>query len=180
MEQNQSVYMIESGIVNMRYYTKEGNVVTVLQKVPGDLYGIKGLFHFKGEKNFYSVAATDVRCWKISRLDFLNLLETNSEFTICAFQWFTTYMDTIERKMLNSAFLNTYQRLILTLTDFAEMTGNNKGTVHLTQQEIANILATSRQTVSAYLTLLEDSGLIQIKRGQILLNDMDALKEELV
>ena len=179
LDENKSVYFIASGSVTMRYYGESGEAVTILKKVAGDLFGIKGIFYFKNEKNFYVVASTKVVCWKISRYDFLELLKINYEFTECVIKWATNYTDMIETKMLRSAIFNTYQRLIYTLIENADITGN-EGVVKETQQELGNMLSATRQTIAAYLTIMEGNGMVEVKRGNIILKDIEALKDELI
>jgi len=180
VDDNYSVFLLEKGSINMCYYTKDGDSFNVIQKNAGDFFGLKSLFNLKKEKDFYIQAASDVKCWKISSNVFMRLLEENPAFGRCVLAWFATYIGRIEKKLLNSAFLNSYQKLIVVLLENAEMTGENSAMVYETQQNIGEMLSLTRQTVAAYLTLLEENQMVRIHRGKIELLDMEGLKGEVL
>lgn len=178
--ENQFLFLVEFGVAGYRCFSKEGDEVTVQQMRTGELFGIKAIFNHKHEKrHFFVMADTDVRLWKMPKESFLRLLEKDYEFSKSIVQYFLHYVDRLEKTLMHSAVLDNYHRLVLTLMDCAENVKDNKAVVQITQQNLANLLMLSRQSVSAYLSEMTKRGLIEVMRGRIRIKDWDALAKEL-
>lgn len=178
--ENQFLFLVEFGVVGYRCFSKEGDEMTVQQMRTGELFGIKAIFASKNEKrHFFVMADTDVRLWKMSKESFLQLLEKDYEFSKSIVQYFLHYVNRLEKNLMNSAVLDNYHRLVLMLMDYAENINNNRAIVRITQQNLADLLRLSRQSVSAYLSEMTKQGLIEVMRGRIRILDWDALVKEL-
>lgn len=177
---NQFVFLLESGLVNYRYFSKDGNAVTVQQMRPGELFGIKALFNCKSERrHFFVMADSNVKLWKMSKESFQRLLESDCDFARSIVQYFVYYVDRVEQKLMHSAVLDNYHHLVLMLMDCAEDIRNNTAIVQTTQQSLADLLMLSRQSVSAYLAEMTRQGLIEVRRGRICIMNWDGLVKEL-
>lgn len=177
---SQALYLVEFGVVNYRCYSDDGAAVTVLQKRPGDVFGLKAIFGYEEEtKDYYVVAGSNVKLRKISRDGFLTLMGSNVDFSKNVIQYFAHYIDSMERKMAHSAVMSSYERLITKLMDYAEQQDDGTDVVRMTQQDLAELLFLSRQRVSVYLSRLTERGLIAVKRGRIELLDRKGLEQEL-
>lgn len=177
---SRELYLVEHGVVNYRYYSDSGAAATILQKRPGDVFGLKAIFG-RGEeyKDYYIVAGTDVRLRRISGERFLTLMRSDSDFSGEVIRYFARYIDAMERKIAHTAVMNSYQRLIWTLVEHAEAQKDGKAVVLLTQQDLAELLFISRQRVSAHLSRLVGRGLIAVRRGRIEILDQDGMDREL-
>ena len=87
----------------------------------------------------------------------------------------------VERKMESLIFKDARTRIIDLIVQMAEKHGSKVGDevllVHdLTHQDIANLTATSRQTVTVTLNDLRDKNLIYMERKKILIRDIEKLK----
>ena len=182
---NQFLFLVESGIVDQRYFARNGDVMTIQQVRPGELFGLKAIFNdgTNGEtiqKYFFIVANTDVQLLRISREKLLALMESDFAFTKGITRYFVYRITMVERKMMNSVIFDNYQNMLLTLLDLAENIKDNTAVVRITQQNLADMLALSRQSISAYLTDMVKRRLISVKRGRIIILDWDALNMELL
>lgn len=178
--ENQFVFLVECGVVGYRCFSEEGDEVTIQQMRAGEFFGIKAIFSSKNEKrHFFVIADTDVRLWKIPKESFLRLFEKDYEFSKSIIQYFLHYVDRLEQKLMNSAVLDNYHRLVLMLMDCAEDVKGNEAVVQITQQSLGNLLMLSRQSVSTYLSEMTKQGLIEVMRGRIRILDWDALAKEL-
>ena len=179
--QNQSLYLLESGVIDHRYFSSEGDAMTIMQVRPGELIGIKAIFQSdNAHKFFFEIADTDVKLWQISIESFLSLMQSDFEFTTGVLQYFVHYINIIQRRIMRSAILDHYQHLVMTLLDYAENFRGNTAEVRMTQQNLADLLALSRQSVSAYLSAMSKRGLISVQRGRICILDWSALNMELL
>lgn len=182
MMTNRSVYLIESGRLDYRYYSNDGKMVTVHRLLPGELFGVKSLVTEEVEhpKYFFANAGTDLKAWKLSQNQFWEMMDSDPEFSKGIVQYFVYYVTILEKKILGSTVLTHYQHMILTLLDNMENDKRyNSTVVRISQQKLADMLAISRQSVSTYLQNLSKQEIISIKREQIFILDLDALNREL-
>jgi CRP-like cAMP-binding protein len=87
----------------------------------------------------------------------------------------------VERKMESLIFKDARTRIIDLIIQMAEKRGTKIGDEillkhDLTHQDIANLTATSRQTVTVTLNELKDQDLIYMERKKILIRDIAKLK----
>jgi len=90
----------------------------------------------------------------------------------------------METRLENLVFKDSRSRIIDFLLELSDKRGERVGyeTVvrkFLTHQEIANLTATSRQTVTTVLNDLRSKGLIKFDRRRLLIRDKDKLVTEL-
>lgn len=176
---SQALYLVERGVVNYRCYSDDGAAVTILQKRPGDVFGLKAIFGREEElKDYYIEAGSNVWLRKIPGEDFMTLMQSNLDFSRGVVQYFAQYIDSMERKIAHSAVMSSYQRLILILIEYAERRQDGTYVVRMTQQNLAELLFLSRQRVSVHLSKLTKQGLIKIKRGLIEILNWDSLNQE--
>lgn len=181
MMTNRHLFLVESGIIDFCYYSMDGECMTIKQARAGSLFGLKSVLEHEVERSkyFFALAKTDVKVWKLPRDALLSMITTDTDFSIGMIQYFIKYVDQMEKKMLRSAILDYYQHMILLLLDYAENVRNNTAVVRMTQQDLADLLNISRQSVSGYLKSLNQSGIISIRRGRVYILDWDALNMEL-
>jgi CRP-like cAMP-binding protein len=86
----------------------------------------------------------------------------------------------VEERLANLVVKDARERIIEFLQDTASREGRRVGFEtlvkhHLTQQEIASLTGTSRQTVTSVFNELKRSNLIYFNRNSILIRDVDKL-----
>jgi len=91
----------------------------------------------------------------------------------------------MENRLESLVFKDSRSRIVEFLVDEVEKKGQRIGYEYvlrgfLTHQEIANITATSRQTVTTLLNDLRNRNIITFDRRRLLVRDLDALKAEMV
>ena len=87
----------------------------------------------------------------------------------------------VERKMESLIFKDARTRIIELIKEMAEQYGRKVGEEtllkhKLTHQDIANLTATSRQTVTITLNDLKEKDLLYMERGKLLIRNISALK----
>jgi CRP-like cAMP-binding protein len=91
-------------------------------------------------------------------------------------------MQYFNKRLEALVFKDARRRIIEAILDLNENHGDRVGLEYvvrrfITHQEIANLSATSRQTVTSVLNDLRNSGFIKFNRRRLLIQDLDALKE---
>ena len=89
----------------------------------------------------------------------------------------------MENRLESLVFKDSRSRIVEYLLDLLKRRGQRVGyewvvRKFITHQEIANLTATSRQTVTTVLNELRTKELITFNRKRLLIRDLDKLKEE--
>jgi CRP-like cAMP-binding protein len=89
----------------------------------------------------------------------------------------------MEQRLESLVFKDSRSRVVEFLHDLGEKKGRPVGfevevRKFITHQEIANLTATSRQTVTTILNELRNKNIITFNRRRLLIRDMDALAQE--
>ena len=91
----------------------------------------------------------------------------------------------MEQRLESMVFRDSRSRIIDFLLELVEKKGQRVGFEHvvrkfITHQEIANLTATSRQTVTTVLNELRNKELLTFNRRRLLVRDLEKLKLEAV
>jgi CRP/FNR family transcriptional regulator, cyclic AMP receptor protein len=108
--------------------------------------------------------------------DFRKLLQENPIMTITYANMVNKKLQRLENRHADLVFRDTKARLIRFIKNWAQTDGNKMGDKiilnnYLTHTDIANVIATSRQSVNVLLNELRDSGLLFYNRKKIELNN---------
>lgn len=178
---SETLYFLREGKVKVANYSEDGREIikTILQ--PGEIFGELALFD-EGKRNDFAQALDDVVACKISKKDFENFMTQYPNFSLKVNKLIGFRLLKIERRLESLAFRDARSRIIELLLDFAQEKGEKVGEEvmvknHLTHQDIANLVATSRQTATGIMNNLRKKNLIHFDRHQILIRDLEALKK---
>ena len=108
--------------------------------------------------------------------DFKKILEENLQIVLDYAKKGTRKLQRLENRHAELVFLDTKDRLIRFIKHWARTDGNHTGDKiilnnYLTHSDIANFIATSRQSVNMLLNELRSSGLLCYNRKRIELNN---------
>lgn len=141
-----------------------------------DIFGDLGL---EGQLNQYESAealtANTIICsFHVS--DFKRILEENPMMALSYARKVNNKLQRLEHRHADLVFLDTKDRLIRFIKNWARTDGNRKGDKiilnnYLTHSDIAGFIATSRQSVNMLLNELRSSGLLCYNRKHIELNN---------
>lgn len=175
-----TLYFLKEGKVKIANYSEEGREVikTILQ--PGEVFGEFSLLD-EGRRNDFAQALDKVKVCKMSKANFQGLMEKHGDFSIRVNKLIGLRLKKLERRLESLFFKDARARVVEFLLDMAEEEGEKVGFEtmirnSLTHQDIANLTATSRQTVTSVLNDLRSRNLINFNRKQILIRDVDELR----
>lgn len=168
------IYLVRTGRVKVSYLSPEGKevIVTILQ--PGDIYSM------------HSEASTTVmepaEIWYIGLENFKKIVMQNPGLTVNLIRILGIILKNTNDALLNLAFKEVNSRLANLLLKMARETGvtSDRGIVFemgLTHEEIANIISSTRQTVTSVLNRFEKAGIIDVQKKRITVKNMEQLAE---
>lgn len=122
-----------------------------------------------GVREFCAVAVTQCRLFRIPAETFKRRVEHSPGLALKLFQVSTRKSQALSRTLVRDTFLSVRGRVTQFLLSVAERYGVPDGggvrlTIHLTHQEIADFLGTSRVAVSQALQALHRDGLLEKRR----------------
>ncbi len=176
------IYLLKKGSIKIVSLDDEGNEIVkdVIQK--GDLFGHLELDE-GDEGNEYAKALTpEVSICSFLQSDFEQLMLKHPDLALSYTKFVGLKMKRLRNNYNNLISKDAKSRLVSFFTEWAEREGTEiEGRIHfenyLTQNDIAQIICTSRQTAVQLLTELENKGLIYYSRKEIIIENLQKLKE---
>jgi CRP/FNR family cyclic AMP-dependent transcriptional regulator len=177
----ESVYAIVSGRVRVISTSEEGKEVVLRVMRAGDVFGELGLLH-GGHRTATVVAAEPCELLSIGRREFLALLESDARFSIRLLAVLAARIGDLTDQLSDFVFHGLPVRLAKRLIGLADADGSKTGegvriSMKLSQQDLANLVGTSRESVNKQLRLWEEDGWIRMDRGAIVLLRREELQE---
>lgn len=178
---SRGVYILKSGRVKISRLSKGGREVTVALLKPGEVFGELEILSDTSREDL-AMALDDSQLCVIQKELFLSMVRQKPEICFSVTKLIGTRMGRIESLVENLVFRDVHSRLAYLLVDLSKNYGKRmpegiRLEVKLTQQEIANLIGSSRETVSSVLGELKNEGLIICENRQITLPYLDRLKK---
>jgi CRP/FNR family transcriptional regulator len=174
------VYILSSGRAKVSISSADGKKLIIRLASGGDLLGLyAGLTGRPFEATAEMVESGRVDF--ISRQDLLQLLTHQQALGIDLLEMFSRqfsdFIDHTRMLLLSESALEKLARLILRWGhDFGERTNDGiRVRIVLTQEEIAQIIGASRETVTRLLSTLKRDQIIRMTRDALWIRDRDAL-----
>src|SRR5579864_9111743 len=175
------VYVICSGRVKLSVSSREGRTAILRIAGPGEVLGISAAM--SGTAHETTAEAAELCRVKAIRVsDFLQLLqqfpEASAEATSCLLREYRVALNNVCRLALPNTVAGRLASLLLEWLDAPRATATNdrRFIVALTQEEIASMTNTSRETVSRVLHQFQQDKLIRIKGASVTILQPEALE----
>jgi CRP/FNR family transcriptional regulator, cyclic AMP receptor protein len=174
------VYVLSSGRVKVSLSSVDGRKLIIRIARGGDVLGLyAGLTGrpFEATAEMLEGGRVDF----ISRQDLLNLIArqqtTGLDLVELFSRQFSDYVDHTRMLLLSESALEKLARLIMRWSrDFGERTSEGiRVRILLTQEEMAQIIGASRETVTRLLSALKRDQIIRVKRDSMWIRDSAAL-----
>lgn len=175
-----SIYFLKGGRVKIGTYSDDGKEIIKTILEPGEVFGELGLVGEENRKDFAIAMENNVTLCALGIDDMEDMMEKNSMLGMKVTKMIGFRLQKIERRLESLIFKDARTRII----DFIVDLGNEKGKPigkeilvkhNLTHQDIANLTATSRQTVTTVLNELKDKNLLYLERNKVLIRDIEML-----
>ena len=170
------LYLLLEGSVKQGIHHDDGReIITQILKSP-DLFGESGIVNRKRRSQFATAMGGGARCVVVPVAIFKEVMRQDQALTWRVFEKIGQELHRAENRLEALIFKDARTRIIDFLKDSADRHGVPIGLEtlvrhSLTQQDIANITGTSRQTVTSVLNELRKDNLIYFDRRRILIRD---------
>lgn len=174
------IFLLKKGNIKIVSIDEEGNetIKEILQK--GDLFGELSLEADENVNEYAKVLTEEVSICSFLLSDFEDLLVRNPTLALSYTKFVGLKMKRFKNNYSNLVSKDAKSRLVTFLKDWATREGTfegNKVTIdnYLTQNDIAQIICTSRQTATLLLNELEEKNLIYYNRKEIIIDDINKI-----
>jgi CRP/FNR family cyclic AMP-dependent transcriptional regulator len=177
---SETVFLLVKGAVKTGIYSPDGKEIIKRVHHPYDVFGEMGLSGETRRHEFACALGQEIHCLTVPVTSFQALLKQNVLFSQHIIDLLGDRVRRAERQWESMILKDVRSRIVEFLKESAGLRGRQVGyetmVKHgLTQQDIANIVGASRQTVTAVLNELKKSNLIYFNRNTILIRDMEKL-----
>lgn len=174
------VYFLIDGTIKTGTHSDDGKEIIKAIIHPDAMFGELGILGQSKRQDFACAMNNTVKYLSIRVSDFQELMRVNFQLTSNIMSKIGKRLMQAETKLESLIFKDARTRIIDFLKDNAAKRGRKVGFEtffkhSLTQQDIANITGTSRQTVTSVLNELRKSNLIYFNRRSILIRDIASL-----
>ncbi|MFV8360067.1 Crp/Fnr family transcriptional regulator [Flavobacterium sp. LS1P3] len=174
------IFLLKKGNIKIVAVDEDGNetIKDIIQK--GDLFGELTLEADSFSNEYAKVLSDDVAICSFLMSDFEDLLLRNPSLALSYTKFVGLKMKRIKNSYSNLISKDAKTRLFQFLKDWAEKEGekiDDKVVIenYLTQNDIAQIICTSRQTATQLLNEMEANGTIMYSRKEIIITDIRKL-----
>lgn len=183
-EQADKIYFLLRGRVKIGNHGEAGREITKVIVNAGEVFGELSLIGESARRDF-AFAMEDTECCVLTVDEMRHLMRDNSDINLFLMKVLGERVLEMEKRLESVVFKDSRTRIIEYLLDLANRQGQRVGFEivvrrFITHQEIANITATSRQTVTTVLNGLRNKNLITFDRRRLLIRDLEKLKGEVV
>ncbi|MDQ7094738.1 Crp/Fnr family transcriptional regulator [Desulfosporosinus sp. PR] len=174
------VYLIETGHIKIFRISPLGTIVTVGIRKSGDVIGIAEVLR-EMERCCFAKTIEESVLWKMDGNTFKDLLYRHPQLALKIAAALSNRLREAETTILNLMTFEVDRRLARLILFLAEkgVTQGEKGlklNVKLTQDELATMIGTCRQTVTTTLHKFRDQKLIYSSKKNIEIIDLESLK----
>ncbi|MEU0938743.1 MULTISPECIES: Crp/Fnr family transcriptional regulator [unclassified Embleya] len=170
------VVLIEHGQVKIERATSDGSAVTIAVRGPGELVGELACIDGRG-RSATVVALGPVVAVLVPLSRFRELLNTNAPLVYAVLIRTVSRIRESDRWRVEYGALATGRRVARALADRTLGSAEGPCVIRTTQQELGDAIGISRESVVRALRVLHESGLVQTRRGSIVVPDPPALRE---
>lgn len=178
------LYILISGRLKISRISEDGRVKVLALLLPGDIIGEMSLIDNQLASATVE-AMEDSLLLLIRREDFQSILLKYPSVTLEIAKILSKRLREADKDIEELAFYSVKNRLIETLLKFAQKHGEKtpsglKISIRITHQELADIVGSSRETVTRIMNVLERNNLIADEGGYIVLKDVSRIRRYLI
>lgn len=177
------LYLIVAGQVRISIVSQLGQELSMKIFRDGDFFGELALLDGR-PRSASAEAMRRTTTLTLSRTAFLQALRANPEIAVTVLEELSGRLRQTNIYIEHLTGHSAPQRVVRTLLDLADQhgvseQGSTRIDLHLTQDDLASLAGTTRETVNRVLAGLRDQGLISIERGRVSVLNLPQLERSL-
>lgn len=169
-----TLYIVSSGQVKVVLIGEDGREVILSVLSDGDFFGEMSLIDDE-PRSAHVIAMKDSRLLVLRRDDFQQQIQQLPSIALKVLKVLVGRLRRADAKIGGLVLLDVNGRVAKLLLDLADESGGPRITRKLTHHTIAQMIGSSRETVSRAMRELTDRGLIDVSRREITIKNRDGL-----
>ena len=174
------IYIIKSGKVKMLKMNQNGDE-QILNIFKNDDILAEVILFDKENYPATAIALTEVELYSINSKKLSKIFLNHPQITVKVMKVMSSRLRRAQQNIRDFGLKDSKSRLASLLYHLAERHGDRKEneisiSLFLTQKELANMIGTTRETVSRSLKNIEKQNIISTSRKEIVINDLEKLK----
>jgi CRP/FNR family cyclic AMP-dependent transcriptional regulator len=180
-DQGDAVYLLKRGRVKLSRFDDKGKEITLAILEEGEFFGEEALTRV-AKRSAYAEALEEAVIGRIDRGDFERLLESNADLALRVARQMSERLLGAQSRIESLAFRDVPQRLAGALLELARDHGGEvedgkiRIQVRLTHQELASLIASTRETTTTLLNRFKREGWVESDGRWIIVSDPAALE----
>ena len=177
------VYLIKEGRVRACHFAKNGSSITLLYHDKGEFIGVGGAIDQRERAVYYMASENGCTLWQIPAVEFIDLMKKEALLSYEVALSLAKRQRALDTQILRQVSIRANDRLAVVLFDLAmKAPSKENGTIkiHITQQDLSDILGTCRQTTTSMISKLKDEGVVDTKKGYIVVKDLAELQRRAI
>ena len=176
----QSIFFLNGGRVKISKVTRDGRELTLAYRVPGQVFGELCLGD-GGPREEMAEAMENALITELDRGLFETVVEHNPSLAVALMRISNQRRQDVENKVARLIFRDVNAKLADLLISLGQEYGveDARGTlvaIKITHQEMANLIGSTRETVSLTLSQFKKTGLITMDGRKVIITNFDGLK----
>lgn len=169
---SQSIFMVSKGKVKIVTYNPDGEEVVKAILGKGEIFGEKALLGEEQRGDYALACSEPTELCPMKLPDMYQLMRKNEKFGFSIYKLIGVRIKKMERRLEALLFKDVRTRLCEFIKEMAEENGRVVGTdvivTHFfTQKDFADLIGTTRETVTRLFNDLKDEGIIDYTRKEI-------------
>jgi len=178
-DRGEALYVVKEGLVKLASHSGRGTVTILHLLPPGAIFG--EILLSEERRAFTALAETDALVSVLPKRGLVHLLSTVPAFSMSFIRLLSRRLANVEMEFAGFGHTWSYHRLAKVLLKLGAEHGvkTPKGislTLRLTHEELANLIGTTRETVTTQLGRFRRMGLIR-REGKVLLLNTSGLRK---
>jgi CRP/FNR family cyclic AMP-dependent transcriptional regulator len=169
-----SLYIVSTGQVKVVLIGEDGREVILSVLNDGDFFGEMSLIDDE-PRSAHVIAMKDSRLLVLRRDDFQQQINQHPSIAVKLLKVLVQRLRRADAKIGGLVLLDVNGRVAKLLLDLADESGGPRITRKLTHHTIAQMIGSSRETVSRAMRELSDRGLVDVTRREITIKNRDGL-----
>ena len=172
----ETLHLLSKGHVAIRVTTPLGDVATVRVLRPGDFFGELAVVS-PAPRNATAVAIDPTETLVVHRDEFQQLLDQQPSVQALLVEALVTEVRRLAVQLLDALYVPVERRVWRRLLELEAVFGDGSATtvISLTQEDLAQVVGTTRPTMNRLLRDGEAAGILHVSRGRVEIVDHDQL-----
>jgi len=175
-EKGTTLFLLNTGSVQLYYISQDGRKLITATLEAGASFGELSLFGQTPHTSF-AETVTNAQLYTFNRQDIEHLVSQNPSIALGFLTIMTRRFTQLEEQLIDTTFRSTAARLATLLLQLAHIQQDTLVVEGFSHEELAERLGVYRETVSAVLRELKDTGTVISSRKHITISQPARLKE---